>query len=330
MNFVGQDVLSATRAIDIEGLDWAVFAQADVDTIRAPIDDFTRNLLVAIAVFIVVVTFIAVRWADRLLEPLRIISTRLRLVRDGGVPTDRRELPSGSADEFVELAGDIDTMLGTLRRRTDLARRSADERHALLRRVLPASLAERAEAGDRDVVEQVAAATVVVVVIGGLGTLVTAGTPDRARTLLDRFVDEADDLAAERGLDRVQLSGDAYVAACGVTRPHLDHAGRAVDFVLDVCEMLRDLDPDGELYIRAGIDVGPITVGLTGGARLTHDTWGTTVQLAADLARSARRGEVLVSDECRSRLPSTYRLVSTDRDGVSSLERVAVDSEAST
>ncbi len=328
-NYLGEDVLSNSRVLDIDGLEWVVFAEAGVDVIREPIDVFVRNLLIAIAVFIVVVTFLAVRWADRLLEPLRLISTRLRTIRDGGEPTALRELPSDSADEFVELGADIDSMLDTLHQRTATARRSTDERRVLLRRLLPAPVAERAEAGDRDVVEQVSMATVAVLVIGGLGTLVTAGTPDRARELLDRFVDEADDLAAERGLDRVQLSGDTYVAACGVNRPHLDHAARTADFVLDVVEMLHDLDPDDELSIRAGLDAGPITVGLIGGARLVHDTWGSTVQIAAELARSARYGQVLVSTACRSHLPERFRIDETDRVDAGVLRGVAVDSEAS-
>ena len=328
-NYLGRSVLSTTRELDIEGLDWAVFAQADVAEVEAPIDDFTRNLLIAIAVFIVVVTFIAVRWADRLLEPLRIISTRLRAIRDGVEHAERTELPDSSASEFVELGDDIDTMLATLRRRTTEARRRADERRHVLRRLLPVSIAERAEAGDRDVVEQIATATVAVVVIDGLGALVTAGSPERARLLLDRFVDEADELAAERGLDRVQLTGDAYVAACGVSRPHLDHAARAAAFVVDVREALQDLDPDGQLSIHAGIDVGPVTVGLTGGRRLIHDTWGVTIQRATDLARSARSGQVLVSVECVALLPSTYRFESTGQDDVRVLSGVSVSSEAS-
>ena len=329
VNYLGQDVLFGGRPVEIAGLDWAVVAEAEVSSIRAPVDEFTRNLLVAIAVFIVVVTFLAVRWSDRLLEPLRIISTRLRAIRDGGEPTRVPEIPDGSADQFLELADDIDTMLVTLTERTAGARQRADERRLLLRRLLPAPIAERAEAGDRDVVEQVAEATVAVMVIGGLGSLVTAGSADRARQRLDRFVAEADDLGAERGVDRVQLSGDAYVAACGATRPHLDHAARTADFVLDVLEMLRDLDPDGELYVRAGLDVGPITVGLTGGARLIHDTWGATVQVATDLARSAGRGEVLVSEACRARLPTTYRFEPTPRDGVSVMSGVAAETEVS-
>ena len=237
-NYLGREVISTKRLLDIDGLEWAVFAEAETAEIEAPIDTFNRNLLVAIAVFIVVVTFIAVWWADRLLEPLRIISTRLRAIR-GGADTQRTELPARSAVEFAELSEDIDKMIETLQRRTDAARSRADERLQVMRRLLPASIAERAEAGDRDVVDQIATATVAVVVIGGLGTLVTDGSPDRARELLDRFVEEADDLAAERGLDRVQLTGDAYVAACGVSRPHLDHTARAAAFVLEVREALR-------------------------------------------------------------------------------------------
>lgn len=314
-NYLGREAISTTRLLDIEGLQWSVFAEAETEEIEAPIDQFNRNLLIAIAVFIVLVTFIAVLWADRLLEPLRIISTRLRAIR-GGAEAGPTELPAHSAAEFVELSDDIDTMIATLQHRTDTARMRADERRQVMRRLLPAPIAERAEAGDRDVVDQISTATVAVIVIGGLGALVTDGSPERARELLDRFVDEADDLAAERGLDRVQLTGDAYVAACGVSRPHLDHAARAAGFVLDVRDALRDLDPDQELFLRAGLAVGPITVGLTGGDRLIHDTWGVTVQRATDLARTARAGEVLVADECAALLASSYRFESSDRDDV--------------
>jgi len=101
-----------------------------------------------------------------------------------------------------------------------------------------------------------------------------------------------------------------------VSRPHLDHAARAASFVLDVRDALRDLDLDQELSVQAGLAVGPITVGLTGGDRLIHDTWGVTVQRATDLARTARAGQVLVSGECAALLASTHRFESGDRDDV--------------
>lgn len=330
VNYLGLDVLSDRRTLAIDGLDWAVFSEAPLDAARAPIDDFVRNLLITIAVFIVVVTFVAVRWADRLLEPLRRISARLRSIGHGAEPPARTEIPASSADEFVTLAHDIDIMLDTLNRRSAVARRQADELRQVLRRLLPASVAERAEAGDRDVIEQVETATVAVVVIGGLGKLMAAGEPERARGMLDRFVADADELAVERKLDRLQLTGDTYIAACGVSRPHLDHTARAAGFLLDVFDALADLDPDGELFVRAGLAVGPITVGLTGGSQLIHETWGVTVQRATDLARSARPGQVLVSTECGRLLPERYRLESSYLDDVFVLKTVDAAQEAAT
>jgi class 3 adenylate cyclase len=330
VNYLGQPVLSDRASVELEGLDWVVFNEARLDVVREPIDDFVRSLLIAIAVFVVVVTFAAVRWADRLLEPLRRISDRLRSTDGSDDETPAVELPDSSADEFVELADDIETMLETLGQCKAEARRHTDELRNVLRRLLPPSVAERAEAGDRDVIEQVSAATVAVVVIGGLGTLMAAGEPARARGLLDRFVADADELGAERKLDRLHVTGDTYIAACGVSRPHLDHTARAAGFLLDVFDVLADIDPAGDLFVRAGLAVGPITVGLTGGSRLIHETWGVTVQRATDLARSARPGEALVSVECARQLPERYRLEASRLDGALVLGTADTPQEAAT
>jgi class 3 adenylate cyclase len=308
-NYLGREVLQARRALEIEGLEWAMIVEVERVEIEQPIVDFIRNLLVAIAVFLVVITFFAVRWSDRLVQPLRIISSRLRVVRAGGEieeGTSSALLPAGSPKEFKDLAGDIDTMLETLAaRNADVEERTA-ERRELLRRILPPQVAQRAEAGERDVVDQVANATVAVVVITGLGPLLRAGTAD-ARSLLDRFVEEADAVARQRGLERIRLTGDAYFAACGTARPHIDHAVRAVQFVLDVREIIRDLnDIDQGISISAGVDSGPVTVGLTGGSGLVYDAWGSTVQRAADLARRSGPNEVLVAAAARSQLGSTF------------------------
>ncbi len=62
---------------------------------------------------------------------------------------------------------------------------------------------------------------------------------------------------------------------------------------LDVRELIEDLvEADGAISMSAGVDSGPVTVGLTGGSRLVYDAWGSTVRNATDLARlgPARRG----------------------------------------
>ncbi len=309
-NYLGAEVVSSQRPLDIEGLDWTMFSEIQRQEVEQPIADFVRNLLIVIAVFIVAITFLAVRWANRLLEPLRVISTRLRDVRgvsDGEPEVSPAALPANSPAEFVDLAEDIETMLETLETHNANAGERASERRGLLRRILPPQVVRRAEAGERDVLDQVAHATVAVVVIRGLGGLMQAGSTDEARRLLDDFVEEADVLANKRGLDRIRLTGDAYFAACGTARPHLDHAQRAAAFMLDVRELLVDLADGNQLIaMSAGLDSGPVTVGLTGGSRLVYDSWGPTVRTAADLARRAAPGEILASGATRSLLPSSF------------------------
>lgn len=126
--------------------------------------------------------------------------------------------------------------------------------------------------------------------------------------LLDRFVEEADALAKQRGLERIRLTGDSYIAACGTVRPHIDHAARTVGFVLDARELAHDLSDEvgHTISVGIGVDSGPVTIGLTGGAGLVYDAWGATVQRATDLARRADASSVMVSSSTRSQLPSTF------------------------
>ncbi len=310
-DYLGANVLQARRALEINGLEWAMITQVERRELEQPIVEFTRNLLIAIAVFLVAITFLAVRWSDRLLQPVRVISANLRAVRagaDSDVGTGSASLPDGSATEFVELADDIDTMLASLNARNADARERADERGRLLRKFLPPQVAQRAEAGERDVIDQVAHATIAVVVVRGLGPLLRSGSRDDARVLLDRFVEEVDVLAKQRGLERIRLTGDAYFAGSGTVRPRMDHAARAVAFVLDVRDLLEDLSDDSSqsISMSAGVDSGPVTVGLTGGTALVYDAWGATVQHAADLARRAAPNTVLVSASTRAQLPPTF------------------------
>ena len=88
-----------------------------------------------------------------------------------------------------------------------------------------------------------------------------------------------------------------------------------MSFALDVGDLVRDLgDEDRKpISVSAGIDSGPVTVGLTGISGLIYDAWGSTVQHAADLARFAEPGGVFVSAAVRSQLPSS--ILSTDAVG---------------
>ena len=160
--------------------------------------------------------------------------------------------------------------------------------------------------------------------IHGLGELISVASKQEVRNLLDRIVDEADGLARAHGLDRVKLSGDTYFAACGTSRPYLDHAPRSIAFALEATELIDDIAADFgyQLTVGGGLDSGPVTIGLTGGTGLVYDAWGPTVTTASQLARIAGRDQILVSSSVRAQLPDSLEV--SDYEGVSSLPDIAV------
>jgi class 3 adenylate cyclase len=312
-NYRGLDVVTAFRSLDSEGIEWVVVAEMSSDEIDGPIQDFVRNVLLAVACFVVVVTFIVVRWSDRIVAPIRAISGRLRTVRSDGLavvgPIDA-VVPDGSPEEYLELSADIDEMIERLAdRRAAVAARSA-ERAQLISAFLPAAAAQRRQAGD-DVIDHVRTGSVVVLVVDGIGGLFVGRSESEQRDLLAEVVDQLDGLAIDLGLERVKITGTSYYAVCGVSRPCLDHAPRSVRFALAAAELVDDLASERNvtLAIGAGVDSGAITVGLSGRAGLVYDAWGPAVNGAAELGRHAPRGRVAVSAAVRRQLPTVFEFV---------------------
>jgi class 3 adenylate cyclase len=274
-------------------------------------------MLFTIALFIVAVTFVTVRWSDRLVAPIRAIAARLRSVRTDGVADPgevalRRRGPL----EYEELADNVDQMLVRLRDRQSVVAARSAERTSLLRQFLPAAIARRSEEGDGEVLDHVRNASVVVLTVDGFGGLVGDRPDQEVRDLLADLVDEVDALASASGLERIKLVGSMYYAVCGVSRPFLDHAVRAVGFALASRELVAAVGPDG-LRLSAGVAAGPVSVGLAARSALVYDVWGDTVSSAENLARRAPAGSVAVGDTVRSQLPTEYVLADDPGSGIS-------------
>ncbi|MAT07060.1 MAG: hypothetical protein CL424_18660 [Acidimicrobiaceae bacterium] len=335
VDHLGREVRVASVPIAVDGPTWLVFAQIDRDELDRPIENYARSMLFAVALFIVVVTFVAVRWSNRLMAPIRTIAERLRSVRAAsasGAHIDP-DLVLGGRDgdgpaEYRELSDNVDQMLRRLgERRAAVEARSA-ERSSLLQQFLPAAVARRSEESGGEVLDHVQNASVVVLQVDGLGDLV-GGVPDHeVRRLLGDLVDEVDALATEHGLERIKLTGSTYYAVCGVNRPYLDHAPRAVDFALAARDLVAELT-DGSLRVTAGVCSGGVSVGLAARAALVYDVWGDTVTNAERLARTAPESTILVSNEVRGQLPASFVVVG-DVDGVAAVSARVAASEATT
>jgi class 3 adenylate cyclase len=207
--------------------------------------------------------------------------------------------------DFTDLSDNIDEMLEALRiRQADLEKASQD-RIDTVRSLLPASIAERVQSGDRDVIDHIPQASIVVVVTEGLGELVRTQDIARTQEMLESLIAEIDGAAAHHGLERVKLVGDAYYAGCGLNQPFLDHVPRSVSFALDARDIVEEFNSrlDTPLLAGVGIHTGPVTVGLTGSQKLVYDLWGETVRIAHFLARKAQPREILVTNDVRRLLP---------------------------
>lgn len=307
LGMTGAEVVTAVEEVPFEGLTWYAIAEIGSASAEATITSFRQVLLFGAAAFVVALAFLAVAWANQTMRPVRIISDRLSsaaiasAARDGVQPV---EIPQRSPIEFHRLAGSLTEMGRGLHRQQEQLQQARAERLQVMERMLPPAVAQRIARGEIENLDEVPSATVVVVVVLGLGGLVAASS-DGDRPLLDELHAELDDRALEHGLNRIKVLGDSYFAACGHDQPYIDHAPRAVAFaeaVHDAVASLSRLAPV-RLTTAIGLTTGPVTVGMSGGARLVYDVWGPTVTTAHQLARSAQPGQIVITEATRARLP---------------------------
>lgn len=311
-SITGASVFSVTVPVDNDSVSWFVVAEVDAQVAGRGLDDFQELLIVGAAIFVVVLAFLAVAWANGIIRPVRYISDR---ISRQGRAEGTIEVPPQTPVEIQQLASQLAVMKQALTDQHEQIAAARTERLSLLRSMLPASVADRVAAGDVRSLEQAPAASVVVIVVLGLSDLVRSAPDTVDHETVDHLLTELDDLAAVHGLDRIKVVGDAYFAACGHDRPYIDHAPRSVAFALDALDAIADFDTHASLSLAIGIHSGPVTTGMAGGASLVYDVWGITVGTAHVLARRARGGQIRVTDESRALLPDSYVTQPVDGDG---------------
>ncbi len=306
-SMTGQEVAGSVAAVPSEYVRWFTVSEIGTENAESSTQDFRNALIVGSSIFVILVAFAAVAWANGVMRPVRAISDRLTR-RDESLPP--LQIPDRSPVEFHRLSASFASMAGSLRSQRNEVATAREERLSTMEQLLPASVAKRIADGNVEALDEVPSATVLVVVVLGLGALAQAnddahGDEDANRERIDRLHAELDDLAFEYGVDRIKVVGDAYFGACGHDRPYIDHAPRVVSFAREVIDLVREVSAEwpAHLEVAVGVHTGPVTVGLSGGARLVYDVWGDTVTTAHHLARRAHAAEILVSEATRMMLP---------------------------
>jgi class 3 adenylate cyclase len=178
----------------------------------------------------------------------------------------------------------------------------------LLARILPRAIAERLQAGEKDIADTIADSSVMFVDIVGFTGIAAATEPDKALQFLNRVFSVFDQLVERRGLEKIKTVGDAYMVAGGLPDTVEDHVGAMADLALDMLDAVRDLKtPDGApVEIRVGIHAGPLVAGVIGESRFLYDLWGDTVNTANRMESAGTAGHIQVSQAVHDRLAERY------------------------
>ena len=109
-----------------------------------------------------------------------------------------------------------------------VALRAEQERsEALIKNVLPSSIAERLKAATGSIADHVEAASILFADVVDFTPFAQRLSPAEVVGTLDHLFSHFDTLVERHGLEKMKTIGDCYMAAAGVPDPCADHADRA-------------------------------------------------------------------------------------------------------
>jgi len=182
------------------------------------------------------------------------------------------------------------------------------EKEGLIESILPKRIAKRMTAGEEQIVDQIADASVVFVDIVDFTAFATSVPPQDSMALLEDLFGRYDTVIRQFDLEKIKTIGDSYMFVAGVTRPQADHCAAAVDAALELLFVTRQLSQElgRDLNVRIGVHSGPLVAGLIGDLRFVYDLWGTTVNVAARIEEAGKPGKVSVSEAVITRLGDEF------------------------
>jgi class 3 adenylate cyclase len=192
------------------------------------------------------------------------------------------------------------------RRALDLERGKSER---LLLNVLPAPIAARLKQTDGVIADAFGEVTVLFADLVDFTRRSERVAPEQVVQALNDLFSVFDQLAQQRGLEKIKTIGDAYMVAGGLPDPRPDHAHAVAEMAMAMRdEVARHTDPGGQpLAVRIGIDTGPVVAGVIGTSKFSYDLWGDTVNTASRMESYGVAGCIQVTARTYQRLKDGYR-----------------------
>ena len=185
-----------------------------------------------------------------------------------------------------------------------------DKTERLLLNVLPRSIASRLKQGERTIAERYDDVTVLFADVVDFSSWAGRTDPEYLVSLLNDLFSRFDQLAGERGLEKIKTIGDSYLAVGGLPERREDHAGAVAHLALEMLGALREFNRDRgvELSMRIGLNSGPVVAGIIGRRKFTYDLWGATVNVASRMQAAGVPDRIQVTSTTGSLLQGRFRL----------------------
>ena len=178
----------------------------------------------------------------------------------------------------------------------------------LLLNILPVEIAERLKKGEKNIADNHDQVTVLFADIVGFTVLANELAPKKLVHLLNHIFTSFDEIANQRGLEKIKTLGDAYMIVGGL---NLEDSGalEIAGFALEIQDFFNTDSVINEfnLQIRIGFHTGPVTAGIIGISKFSYDLWGDTVNIASRMESHGKPGRINTSEQSMKLLPTSFK-----------------------
>jgi adenylate cyclase len=208
----------------------------------------------------------------------------------------------------------VAAFIGALALRYFVENRQRRRVTALFSQYVPETVAQRLV--DEDRVETAAGGqrldmTMLFCDLRGFTALSESLSPATVRVMLDHYYDRVTELVLGMRGTLMKYVGDEVFAVWGAPIPTSDHPAQALACAIAIQELTPELNREllerdaPEVSFGIGLNTGEAVAAHFGGRRRRqYDVVGDTVNVGARLCSAAGRGEIILSDQVLSRVPS--------------------------
>ncbi|HEY9701048.1 MAG TPA: adenylate/guanylate cyclase domain-containing protein, partial [Allocoleopsis sp.] len=304
-NYYNQTVISAYTPIKINGLNWIMLTEIELEEAYNPIDKIQKYILICLVISLVIITFINRYIADYFVKPINQILDNARQISEGN---DQESIVLNSRDELKEIAQFFNTAIEAKREQEELLQQKNQSNENLLLNILPASVVEQIKQGSTQIAEQFQQITMMVMTFGRFEQLVHNKNIIEITNLINKLIDMIDEITMKYDVEKLKTYADQYVAVCGLSKTYLNHTKRIVDCALEIAEIIHKFNEDYGTKINfcIGIQTGVMFGSIIGKKKFTYELWGENVTIANHLSRYGEIDAICVTQSVYDNLHEMY------------------------